>query len=83
MCAYASISVIVAHAHPKCVMQSARRNCVDVWTYLTDVLRRIAGIAPGNTAALESLLPDRSVAAYPEHRLEQREEESRAAPARR
>ena len=65
------------------LVQSARRNCVDVRPYLTDVLRRIAAIAPGDTAALEALLPDRWVAAHPEHRLEQREEESREAQARR
>jgi transposase/uncharacterized coiled-coil protein SlyX len=65
------------------LVQSARRNCVDVWPYLTDVLRRIAAIAPGDTAALEALLPDRWVAAHPEHRLEQREEESHEAQARR
>jgi transposase len=52
---------------------------VDVWPYLTDVLRRIAAIAPSDTIALEALLPDRWVAAHPEHRLEQREEESREA----
>jgi transposase len=34
-------------------------------------------------AALEALLPDRWVAAHPEHRLEQREEESRQAQLRR
>ncbi len=56
---------------------------MDVWPNLTDVLRRIAAIAPGDTAALEALLPDRWVAAHPEHRLEQREEESREAQARR
>jgi transposase len=33
--------------------------------------------------ALEALLPDRWLAAHPEHRLEQREEESREAQARR
>jgi len=65
------------------LVQSARRNCVDVWPYLTDVLRRIAAIAPGDTAGLEALLPDRWLAAHPEHRLEQREEESREAQARR
>jgi transposase len=65
------------------LVQSARRNCVDVWPYLTDVLRRIAAIAPGDTAALEALLPDHWVAAHPEHRLEQREEESHEAQARR
>ena len=65
------------------LVQSARRNCMDVWPYLADVLRRIAAIAPGDTAALEALLPDRRVAAHPEHRLEQREEESREARMRR
>ena len=65
------------------LVQSARRNCVEVWPYLTDVLRRIAAITPGDTAALEALLPDRWMAAHPEYRLEQREEESRAAQARR
>jgi transposase len=61
------------------LVQSARWNNVDVWPYLTDVLRRIAAIDPGDNAALEALLPDRWVAAHPEHRLEQREEESREA----
>jgi serine/threonine protein kinase HipA of HipAB toxin-antitoxin module len=64
-------------------VQSARRNRVDVWPYLTDVLRRIPAIAPGDTTALEALLPDHWVAAHPEHRLEQREEEPREAQARR
>ena len=40
-------------------------------------------IDPGDTAALEALLPDRWLAAHPEHRLEQREEESREAQAGR
>ena len=56
---------------------------MDVWPYLTDVLRRIAAIAASDTAALEALLPDRWVAAHPEHRLAQREEESRVAQVRR
>jgi hypothetical protein len=56
---------------------------VDVWRYLTDMLRRIATIAPGDTAALEAQLPDRWVAAHPKHPLEQREEESRKALQRR
>ena len=63
------------------LVQSARRNCVDVWPYLTDVLRRLPAIDPTDTAALEALLPGRWVAAHPEHRLEQREEESREAQA--
>ena len=53
---------------------------MDVWPYLTDVLRRIPAIAPDDTAALEALLPDRWLAGHPEHRREQREEESRAWP---
>jgi hypothetical protein len=50
---------------------------------LTDVLRRLPGVVPTDTAALEKLLRDCSVAGHPEHRLEQREEESREAQARR
>ena len=65
------------------VVQSARRNCVDVLPYLTDVLRRIAAIAPTDTAALEALLPDRWLAEHPEHRLIEREQESREAQTRR
>lgn len=65
------------------LVQNARRNGVNVWPYLTDVLRRLPGIAPTDPAALEALLPDRWVAAHPEHRLEQREEESRQAQLRR
>jgi len=63
------------------LVQSARRNCVDVWPYLIDVLRRIPAISPSDTEALEALLPDRWGANHPEHRLEQREEESRKAQA--
>jgi len=64
------------------LVQSARRNCVDVWPYLTDVLRRFRRSCPRT-------LPPGSLAAGPlgrhhsEHRLEQREEESREAQARR
>jgi hypothetical protein len=50
---------------------------------LRAVVRRIAAIARGDTAALEGLLPDRSIAVHREQRLEQREEESREARARR
>ena len=42
-----------------------------------------AACLPNDTAALEALMPDRWMAAHPEHRLEQREEESREAQARR
>ena len=47
----------------------ARRNCVDVLPYLTDVLYRLPAIVPSDTAALEALLPDRWLADHPEHRL--------------
>jgi hypothetical protein len=56
---------------------------VDVWPYLTDVLRRLPAIPPTDTAALETLLPDRWVQSHPEHRLTERVEESREAQARR
>ena len=45
------------------------------------VLRKASGVC--HPTALKDLLPDRWVAAHPEHRLEQREEESREAQARR
>ncbi len=64
------------------LVQSARRNCVDVWPYLTDALRRLPAIPPTDTAALEALLRDRWVQAHPEHRLTEREEESREARLR-
>jgi len=48
-------------ATPYTLVQSARRNYVDAWSYLTDVLRRLPAIPPTDTAALEMLLPDRSV----------------------
>ena len=65
------------------MVQSARRNCVDVWPYLTDVLRRLPAIPLTDTAALETLLPDRWLHVHPEHRLTEREEESCDAQARR
>jgi hypothetical protein len=41
------------------LVHSARRSCVDVWPYLTDVLRRLPAIDPIDIAALEAMLPDR------------------------
>ena len=55
---------------------------MDVWPYMTDVLRRLPAVAPNDTAALEALLPDRWVVAHPKCRLEQREKEPRKAQAR-
>ncbi len=47
------------------------------------IAQKQEAVAPGDTAALEGLLSDRWLAVHPEHRLEQREEESREAQARR
>jgi transposase len=65
------------------VIQSARRNNVDVLPYLTDVLKKLPAIRPDDFAALDALLPDRWVQAHPEHILAERIEESRKALARR
>ena len=62
---------------------SARRNCVDVWPYLTDVLRRLPAVPPTDTAALETLLPDSWAQSHPKHRLTEREEEARARRRRK
>ena len=64
-------------------MQSARQNCVDVWPYLTDVLRRLPAILPTDTAALERLLPERWAQIHAEHRLTEREESREAQAGRR
>jgi hypothetical protein len=59
---------------------SCKRHAIDVQAYLTDVFRRIR---TANPAELESLLPDRWIAAHPEARLKQRVQESHAAAARK
>ena len=59
---------------------SCKRHAIDVQAYLTDVFRRIR---TANLAELESLLPDRWIAAHPEARLKQRVQESHAAAARK
>ena len=46
-----------------------------------DAAAIMAAIAPADTAALEALLPDRWLAAHPEHRLEQREVKLRPVAA--
>jgi transposase len=65
------------------IVQSARRNCVDVLAYLTDVLRKLPALAPGDAAGLDALLPDHWLASHPEHRLIERERESLVARHRR
>ena len=59
---------------------SCKRHAIDVQAYLTDVFRRIRTATP---AELESLLPDRWIAAHPEARLKQRVQESHAAAVRK
>jgi transposase len=81
------------------IIQSARRNCVDILPYLTDVLIRLPVIVPEylpigtssrfesltatQRSALEELLPDRWLAAHPQHLLSDRVEELDAAKKRR
>ena len=65
------------------VIQSARLNDVDVLPYLTDVLRRLPAVAADDKAGIDEFLPDRWLAAHPQHRLVQRERESRQAQNRR
>jgi transposase len=59
---------------------SCKRHAIDVQAYLTDVFRRIRTATP---TELESLLPDRWIAAHSEARLKQRVQESHAAAARK
>ena len=69
------------------IVQSARRNNVDVLPYLTDVLTQLPTIvstgAPIDPTALDALLPDQWAKAHPEDVLTERIEESREAQARR
>jgi transposase len=65
------------------VIQSARLNHVDVLPYLTDVLRHLPGVAADDGEALDRFLPDRWLAAHPEHRVVERERESHEAQRRR
>ena len=65
------------------VVQSARLYHLDVTAYLTDILRRLAGLLPSDTTALRELLPDRWAAAHPQHVLQARQQENHAALERR
>jgi hypothetical protein len=65
------------------VIQSARLNHVDVLPYLTDVLRHLPAVAADDKAGLDPFLPDRWLAAHPQHRLVERERESHQVQARR
>ncbi len=65
------------------IVQSARHNLVSTFPYLTDVLQRAPSLPADDPAAWEPLLPDRWLAAHPEHKLSDREAEFQAAAARR
>ena len=65
------------------VIQSARLNQVDVLPYLTDVLRHLPAVAAGDKAGIDQFLPDRWLTAHPQHRLIERERESRQVQNRR
>ncbi len=65
------------------VVQSARLYNLDVTAYLTDVLRRLAGLHPTDTTALRELLPDRWAISHPQSVLQARQQESLAALERR
>ncbi len=60
------------------LIASASRHNVDLWAYLDDVLRRLAG---GQTE-LESLLPDRWAAAHPKSIRTYRQDEQEARQAK-
>jgi transposase len=65
------------------VIQSARLNEVDVLPYLTDVLRYLPAVAAGDMAGIDQFLPDRWLANHPQHRLVERQRESRQTQTRR
>ena len=65
------------------VIQSARLHQADLLPYLTDVLRRLPAVSPGDIAGIDEFLPDRWIAAHPENRLLERERESHDAQRRR
>jgi transposase len=61
------------------IVQTARWHRLDVQTYLTDVLRRLPALRPDDTEGLTALLPNHWATAHPQHLLEPRIAESRAA----
>ena len=65
------------------VVQSARLHRLDVTAYLTDVLRRLAALVPGDAAGIRELLPDRWAKTHPDHVLMPRLEESRHSAEKR
>ncbi len=65
------------------VLQSARLQQVDLLPYLTDVLRGLPAVERGDVAGVDVYLPDRWLAAHPQHCLIERERESQDAQRRR
>lgn len=61
------------------VVQSARLYHLDVTAYLHDVLLRLAALPTHDPVALRELLPDRWSQTHPQHILQARQQESRAA----
>jgi len=61
------------------IVQSARLYNLDVTAYLTDILRRLAGMTTYDSVLLRELLPDRWALAHPQHVLQARQQESREA----
>jgi hypothetical protein len=61
------------------MVQSARLHRLDVTAYLTDMLRRLAALAPGDEGRIGELLPDHWAKTHPENVLISRIEESRQA----
>jgi hypothetical protein len=60
------------------ILAGAKRHRLEPWTYVRDVLLRLAG----GVTDLDVLLPDRWALAHPESVLEHRLEESRRKAAR-
>ena len=65
------------------VVQSARLHHLDATAYLTDVLRRLPAIEPKDADAIRRLLPDLWAQSHPEHVQASRDQELKAATARR
>jgi len=60
------------------IVTSATRHHLDLWAYLDDVLRSLAG----GESDIERLLPDRWAAAHPESIRTYRQQESLARAAK-
>jgi hypothetical protein len=61
----------------------ARARRLDELPYLTDVLRKLPAVVPGDTAGINMFLPDHWIVYHPGHRLLECERESHDAQRRR